>query len=273
LQVLSVLQDGHTAVAYKIAVDGDPCQVAANRAALQAEARAFCVVAARPHRHIASGTPHVGDDGRASVIVLPLARRGTLHDIVWELRNDGRARDADFREAFVRAVVPPLMRGVAHLHSVCELEHGDLKLANVLVDSCDMPPGQRPRIDVQITDLGLARHVGTATCGLSGSHLFRAPEQHQPGNPMVYRVTGGADVYALAVFIVVLLAYDMDVPYDEDDWEADVAAGTAFADHRALLAGMPADLHELLDRMLAADASARPTIAEALCEFEDVQWA
>ncbi|WP_431680452.1 serine/threonine-protein kinase [Kitasatospora sp. KL5] len=144
-----------------------------------------------------------------------------------------------------------LIGGIAEalqaIHSV-QVVHRDLKPANVLVAE-DGP---------RVIDFGIARAAdATALTGTGyriGSPAFMSPEQAQ-GRP----VTAATDVFALGA----LAAYAAGgtPPFGEGP---DTAVLYRVVHEEPDLAGVPADLRDLLARCLAKDPAQRPSPAEVI---------
>jgi serine/threonine protein kinase len=166
-----------------------------------------------------------------------------------------------------------MLCGVLHMHTEHRLEHRDLKPPNVLITSLDCTPGQPLRIEAKIADFGLAESFGLATRGSGGTPLWQAPEQLDGSSVEI--ITGAVDVWAMAVIILSMfspqgtLRYEANGQPGEDEWRSAMAANTAFSSRRSELGpGVPTAVADLLDTMLRAVPSDRPSMREVLVQFE-----
>ncbi|MGA4956943.1 serine/threonine-protein kinase [Streptomyces lavendulocolor] len=158
--------------------------------------------------------------------------------------------------ASVRALAVGLARALEHIHAA-GLVHRDLKPANVLL-TVDGP---------RIIDFGIARAVDTVTDGgltgtgaVVGSPGFMAPEQVRGE-----RVTSASDVFCLGS----VLAYAATGRAPFGAAESGVhAVMFRIAHDEPDLAGLPAELDDLVRGCLAKDPAARPTAAHLAAHIE-----
>ncbi len=151
------------------------------------------------------------------------------------------------------SIVAEVAATCARLHG-SDIVHRDLKPANIFL--CDAGP-------VKLIDFGLAKDCAVpsslTTTGMTmGTAAFIAPEQvssaRHAGPP--------ADCYALGG--VLLYALTGKVPHDAPSpvEQFAQAIGGEAPDLAALRPGVPAELAELLRRLLDREPAARPTAAE-----------
>ncbi len=138
----------------------------------------------------------------------------------------------------------------AHAHN---LVHRDFKPSNVLVT------GNRR---AKVSDLGLARHfasVNTPRPGIVGSIEFMAPEQTADAAT----VGPAADVYALGATLFWALTGQLPFAKSANSKEALSQIRTATPRRlRTVDPQLPAELDEMLARMMSRDPSARPTATD-----------
>ncbi|MEU6034712.1 serine/threonine-protein kinase [Actinomadura sp. NPDC047616] len=150
-----------------------------------------------------------------------------------------------------------LAEGVAAIHAA-KLFHRDLKPANILL-GLDGPKV----IDFGLVALAEAEHHLTATGMMLGTPLTSAPEQvESPKN-----AGAAADVYSLGATLLYALA--RHYPYERPTVPALLRAITD-RDTAPDLSGVPPTLEPVIAAMLAFAPEARPTLAEAADEFQQV---
>jgi serine/threonine-protein kinase len=142
------------------------------------------------------------------------------------------------------AVAAEVAVGLAAIHGA-KVVHRDLKPANILLTD-DLVP--------KISDFGISRLVSeamTRTSSAIGTPIYMAPEaaDHRGAD-------APADVYALGVMMFELLVGRP--PFHEGGTFAVIRAHTMDAPPR--VEGVPERLSALIDRMLAKDPEARPTV-------------
>lgn len=159
-------------------------------------------------------------------------------------------------------LLEPVLRALAAAHAA-GLVHRDVKPENVLL-------GDDGR--VKVADFGLARAIEssnlTATTGLLiGTVAYLAPEQVEHG-----RADPRTDVYAAGILLFELLT---GVPPYSSDSPLSVAYRHVHEDVPApsrLVAGLPAELDDLVVRTTRRDPAARPVDAGAfLAELQAVR--
>lgn len=107
------------------------------------------------------------DTPQAFVLVTPYTPHGDL----WELMRYGQT----YCEVQVRNCIAQMLSALHHIHSICDLIHGDIKPHNFLVFKVD------GRVSIQLCDFGLAERPdtpgGTLTFkGLRGTSGWLPPE-------------------------------------------------------------------------------------------------
>ncbi len=207
-------------VAFKLVRRAGPKELKADRMLAEAEAAARLA-----HPNIV----HLYDLGRCTYgpyLIMELLRGATLA----ERLGEGRLAPREALRVGVEA-----SRGVAHAHAQ-GVVHRDLKPGNVFV--CE--DGQ-----VKLLDFGLAQVFGREGAR-GGTPAYMAPEQAR-GESGDER----SDVYALGVMLYELLAGKL--PY-EGEREGGVPEGGTAPE----IAGAPAALQKVLDRLLARDPAERP---------------
>ncbi len=150
------------------------------------------------------------------------------------------------------------------------ITHRDLKPDNVyLVSDEAMPSRER----VKLLDFGIAKLSGPsatasspATLGTMGTPAYMAPEQWGDSS----RVDGRADLYSLGC-----LAFELACgrpPFVTATFAEACAAHLHDPPPHAneLAPGVPAALDALIDRLLAKDAAARPTVGELAAAFDAI---
>lgn len=126
--------------------------------------------------------------------------------------------------------------------------HRDIKPANVMLDPAT---GQ-----VKVTDFGIARITDssrTKTGVVLGTPSFMAPEQLAG-----QRVDGRADLYALGAMLFQMLTGELPLKGDNLSALMYQIANTDPPDVRSLRADLPAELADLLRRLMAKRPEARP---------------
>jgi len=125
--------------------------------------------------------------------------------------------------------------------------HRDVKPLNVLLDD---------RGVAKLTDFGMAKVIEGAAGEVSrgvGTIAYMPPEQFAVGSD----ITSAADIFSLGVTLWVLLTGAPPLPHGG----LTLSLGQAPPRLREVWPACPADLDELLARMLASDAGDRPSAA------------
>ncbi|MFM8434800.1 MAG: serine/threonine-protein kinase, partial [Planctomycetia bacterium] len=146
----------------------------------------------------------------------------------------------------------------AHDHGVV---HRDLKPANLLVADADAAGDLGSR--VKLADFGIAKLFGgaahTAHGNVVGTAEYMAPEQAS-GGPVDHRV----DLYALGLVMFAMLAGRPPFTGSQAIEVLRRQQHEPAPRISSVVPGVPADLDELIDRMLAKDPAVRPANALAL---------
>lgn len=147
---------------------------------------------------------------------------------------------------------------VAHDHGVV---HRDLKPANLLV--ADGDPAADLGSRVKLADFGIAKLFGgaahTAHGNVVGTAEYMAPEQ-AAGRPVDHRV----DLYALGLVMFAMLSGRPPFTGSQAIEVLRRQQHEPAPRISTLVPGVPPELDELIDRMLAKDPTARPANALAL---------
>ncbi len=200
------------------------------------------VLAELDHPHIMR-VLDVIDDGDDVAIVMPLARGGSLRDLL--------AERGSLTPGQVVAVLAPVAAalGSAHRRGVF---HGDVKPANILFTSDGEP---------LLSDFGVARSLVAAadpSQEVAGTAAYLDPELLTTGRPDARN-----DVYAVGV--VAYLALTGRLPHTGASAD-DILAAADAGDHHSLLddRSVPSALAEVVESALARLPEERPPTAEAL---------
>ncbi len=165
------------------------------------------------------------------------------------LHEHVRRAAADDRVRAVQRVLPQLVAGLAGLHDAGKL-HRDVKPSNIMVSAAGR---------VVYLDFGLATarlpedRLDTDSGVLAGTLAYMAPEQCWGAEP-----TPAADWYALGV--VLFEALTGELPFGDSDLEI-VGSKTRGEprDVRELRSAVPAELAQLIARLLEREPERRPT--------------
>ncbi|MCW5804771.1 MAG: protein kinase, partial [Deltaproteobacteria bacterium] len=153
-----------------------------------------------------------------------------------------------FDEGRLRAALAQLASGLGALHAAGKV-HRDLKPSNILVT----PGGRVVIMDFGlIADATLLAELATSRI-IAGTPAFMAPEQGVPGA----HVGASADWYAVGVMLYQVLTSRL--PFDGATVQDIIAAKRTPPPAPSRIAhGVPADLAQLCERLLAHDPAARP---------------
>jgi len=192
-------------------------------------------------------------------LVMAWADRGTLGDRIEQRRSEGRT----FTVGEVVAIAGEIAAALADVHRSGHL-HRDVKPTNVLLRSSSTAPGIAGLAGdeaVVLADFGLARGLDMTSLTLvAGSPGYVAPEQAAG----LVQLDRRADLYSLGRIMLELLTGD-------PGGRATTMAGAAnetidAAAELAEVAGrgedVPADLVDLVARLLADDPDDRPATAD-----------
>ncbi len=203
------------------------------------------VLADLDHPHIVR-VFDVLDDGDDVAIVMPLARGGSLRDLLAE-----RGRLAPGQVVAVLAPVAAAL-GSAHRRGVL---HGDVKPANILFTSDGEP---------LLSDFGVARSLATASPGstgeVAGTAAYLDPEllatgRHEPRN----------DIYGVGVVAYFALSGRLPFTGAAPD---DIVVAADLGSHPSLLEdrSVPAPLAEVVESAMARFPDERPATGEELAQ-------
>ncbi len=200
------------------------------------------VLAELDHPHIMR-VLDVLDDGDDVAIVMPLARGGSLRDLL--------AERGSLTPGQVVAVLAPVAAALGSAHRR-RIFHGDVKPANILFTSDGEP---------LLSDFGVARSLVAAadpSQEVAGTAAYLDPELLATGHPEPRN-----DVYAVGV--VAYLALTGRLPHTGPSAE-DILAAADAGDHPSLLddRSVPAALAEVVESALARLPEERPPTADDL---------
>lgn len=193
---------------------------------------------------------------QSSYLVLELAALGDLLDIVSNRQG--------MSERMARTVFRQVIEGISYLHSK-NIAHLDVKLENLVMTE---------DYTVKITDFDLSQPLDSKTLLGRGTMGYRAPEIKEG----LCQDLRAADVYSAGVILFILLAGHN--PYVEsnqglarDKWYKALRKNTkAFWGMHCMHAGNPElfsdDFKDMVEKLLAEDPMARPTIEE----IKEMNW-
>ena len=166
-----------------------------------------------------------------------------------------------WRETVAMAIEITRALKVAHDNGIV---HRDLKPANLLV--ADTPAGTAPvadRVTVKLADFGIAKLFGgvghTALGHVVGTAEYMAPEQ-ATGRPIDHR----ADLYALGLVMYAMLTGSPPFRGTQLTEVIDKQRRATAPRVASLVADVPAELDELIARLLSKEPAQRPASALAL---------
>lgn len=166
-----------------------------------------------------------------------------------------------WRETVAMAIEITRALKVAHDNGIV---HRDLKPANLLV--ADTPAGTEPvadRVTVKLADFGIAKLFGgvghTALGHVVGTAEYMAPEQ-AAGRPIDHR----ADLYALGLVMYAMLTGSPPFRGTQLTEVIDKQRRATAPRVASLVADVPAELDELIARLLSKEPAQRPASALAL---------
>jgi len=268
----------HRPVAIKV-MKGPLAADTAQRQRFLREAR---IVASFTHDNIVA-IFHIGEEGGAPYLVMPRLQGSTLQGRLAEGEKFGI-------DAILR-IGREIALGLAAAHGQ-GLIHRDIKPGNVWLEqqgrltaeNAESAKASQPNQDrtdsvssatsafsavkyrVKILDFGLSRKIEqdariTGAGTILGTPAYMAPEQASAG-----AVDARCDLYSLGVVLYELCTGR--VPFQHKDLLAQVVAlATETPRHvRELNPGVPADLADLIMRLMAKKPDARPTSAQAVVE-------
>jgi serine/threonine-protein kinase len=193
--------------------------------------------------------------------VLPDGRHFLIMELlVGETLGRALARRGSLPLAEIVEILEPTCRALEAAHEK-DIVHRDLKPDNVfLVDVRDQV---RPR--VKLIDFGVAKLLvddtrleQTEMGDVVGTPRYLSPEQARAAPEIDHR----ADIYSLGVMLFVMVAGEPPFVADQTERLLDMHINHAPPRVRSVAPAAPAALDELVDRMLAKDPDARPTLAE-----------
>ncbi|MBA3499580.1 MAG: protein kinase [Deltaproteobacteria bacterium] len=208
----------------------------------------------------------IGHPNIVDVFAFGQTKDGRSYFVMEWLKGESlRSRIARSRLALdeVCEVIRPLARALeaAHEHGVI---HRDLKPDNIYLIEMR---GEAPR--VKLLDFGIAklareehRMERTATGAMVGTPQYIAPEQAKG-----YAIDNRVDIYAVGGILFELLTGRP--PFEADNAMEMVAKHLMEAPPRpSSVADVPAELDDLVLRMLSKDPNGRPTLAEVATVIE-----
>ncbi|MEU3533382.1 serine/threonine-protein kinase [Streptomyces murinus] len=152
------------------------------------------------------------------------------------------------------SVIVPLCNVLAEAHRE-GIVHRDVKPSNVMVSEEGY---------TKLLDFGIARVPGamgdtrlTRTGGTPGSPLYMSPEQFQGGE-----ITARSDLYNLGCLLYEMLTGHRVLQDEQDLWERRRLGRGTHASLGALTVGLPDEVLDLVDRLLAVDPARRPATAD-----------
>ncbi|GAB3959162.1 hypothetical protein GCM10029978_005640 [Actinoallomurus acanthiterrae] len=173
-------------------------------------------------------------------LVMDLVEGRSLKQIVWEDGPLTEEHTADLAEQLLRAL------RFVHGHGVL---HRDLKPGNILIDAAG---------DATLVDFGIAVHADDTTLTRSGS-LIGTPGYIDPERLRGQRPIEASDLFSLAATLY--YAVEGNPPFRRDNPAATVHA-TLY--ERPISMRAAGALRELIEDLLAPDATNRPPAEEAL---------
>ena len=160
-----------------------------------------------------------------------------------------RAEARSLAPAAAMRIAADVAAGLEAIHAA-DVVHRDLKPANILL--AETPDGLQPKI----SDFGISRLVSeamTRTSTTIGTPLYMAPEAADQRG-----ADAPADVYSLGAMMFELLIGH--APFHQGGTFAVLRAHAQ--DPPARVGGVPVELADLIDHMLAKDPAARPTAGQ-----------
>ncbi|MGW2598902.1 serine/threonine-protein kinase [Streptomyces klenkii] len=151
-------------------------------------------------------------------------------------------------------VIVPLCHVLAEAHRE-GIVHRDLKPSNVMISE----QGYTKLLDFGIAHVSGAPHDTrlTRTGGTPGSPLYMSPEQFQGGE-----ITGRSDLYNLGCLLYEMLTGRRVLRNQRDLWDREMRGRSMHAPLGGLTVGLPDEVLELADRLLAVDPVDRPASAD-----------
>ncbi|MEW2163474.1 serine/threonine-protein kinase [Streptomyces sp. NPDC007084] len=195
------------------------------------------------------GVPAVhdfGDDQGHLYLVMELIQGATLEELMDECGM--------FELAVVASVIVPICDVLAAAHRA-GIVHRDLKPSNVMISELGY---------TKVLDFGIARVTGapddtrlTRTGRSPGSPAYMSPEQYRGEE-----VTGRSDLYTLGCVLYEMLAGRAVFPRD-DEFVLRHMHTTVTPDALSVLRdGIPEEVLDLVNRLLAKDPADRPATAD-----------
>mmetsp|Transcript_45961 Transcript_45961/g.111330 ORF Transcript_45961/g.111330 Transcript_45961/m.111330 type:complete len:1269 (+) Transcript_45961:97-3903(+) len=193
------------------------------------------------HSCIATVMGAVVEHGTEPMLVLEYMEMGSFYDV---LHNETM-----FIETSVMLhILQDISQGMRFLHlSLPQVIHGDLKAANILVDS---------RFRAKVSDFGLSQDVNTSGC--TGTPYWMAPELLRGESVN----TTETDVYSFG--IILYEAYSRKDPYDGEDPATVLSLVADELVHKRPPTpnNMPAQIESLMKDSVQDDIERRPTFEE-----------
>jgi serine/threonine-protein kinase len=186
-----------------------------------------------------------GLDARHPFLVMELVEGGTLRELLTER--------GPMPPHAVAAVLRPVLGGLAAAHRA-GLVHRDVKPENVLISD---------EGDVKIVDFGLVRAVAeagiTSTSVILGTAAYLSPEQVKDGN-----ASPRSDVYALGIVAYELLTGQTPFSGDTSLSIAYQRLDTDVPLPSSVIAGVPSQFDDLVQRATARDPAGRYADAQEM---------
>ncbi|NXA34387.1 STK33 kinase, partial [Eudromia elegans] len=126
--------------------------------------------------------------------------------LVMELCEDGELKNilhskGHFTENETRHIIQSLASAIAYLHKK-DIVHRDLKLENILVKSSDIDEANEMKLNIKVTDFGLAvqKAGGSVFQSICGTPMYMAPEVIS-----AHDYSQQCDVWSIGVIMYMLL--------------------------------------------------------------------
>jgi eukaryotic-like serine/threonine-protein kinase len=224
--------------------------------------RRRCAAFERHHRRIQEALAAVSGFGGNLIVTLDFFRWGAKYYKVTEKVEAAGLSPADVTSlAFADQLV--LLKTVAHSLKILHdrgIVHGDLKPSNVLIKRTELG------YTTKLIDFDNAYLAGEPPppAEIVGTMNYYSPElvgYIQESGTAAHELTQKADIFALGLIYSEFLTGSLP-PFDAGRYQYAAVAVGAGEVLRLPAATLPAEVEELVNRMLLADPAARPTIAE-----------
>ena len=221
---------------------------------LRAAAREVGTLSHLVHPHVVRLHGVVVDEAESIGMLIELARRGSLRDVL-----DRTPAEVVGREAVQMELARGIAAAMAFLHARAPaVLHHDLKSANVLVFDTGVGSGSASALLAKLTDFGLSLTASGSTLASTmraggGTVAYQAPEQFDG------TFTAASEVYSFAIILWELL-------HGGRPWDGKTPAAimrTVDRGQRPEVAAAGSGLHEVMCECWAAEPSDRPTFEGA----------